>query len=274
MVEGLAGVIHVISVAVLAALPISIVLGIVFAALSYFWACNPGQPWWRKSDLITDICYWLIIPLVGRYTEIGFLVVGTALLFGITSESDLAQFFDDGHGPLAALPLWLQAVLSLIGTDVIMYWSHRLFHGQALWRFHAVHHSTKELEWISATRFHPVNIMLGSVLADVLMLFAGISPKAIAMLGTFAVAHSAFVHANLNWSLGPLRYVIAGPVFHRWHHTSVDQGGEKNFAPTFPILDIIFGTFYLPKGALPVSYGVADKDFPPDFGAQIMHPFK
>src|SRR5262245_32099700 len=48
-------------------LPISVALGIVFAALRYFWACNPGQPWWRKPELATDLCYWFIIPLISRY---------------------------------------------------------------------------------------------------------------------------------------------------------------------------------------------------------------
>jgi sterol desaturase/sphingolipid hydroxylase (fatty acid hydroxylase superfamily) len=106
------------------------------------------------------------------------------------------------------------------------------------------------------------------------LLLAGISPNVMVFLGPFTIAHSAFVHANLNWTLGPLRYVIAGPVFHRWHHTTAERGGEKNFASTFPVLDVVFGTFYMPKEALPDSYGVADQAFPPGFGAQMIYPFK
>jgi len=274
MLEGLVAVIHAIGMAFLGLLPVSIALGLMFALLTFFWACNPGRPWWRKSDLATDICYWFFIPLVSRYLRIGFLVIGAALLFGITTVDGLAAFYEDGHGPLATLPLWLQAAIFLVGADLVMYWSHRIFHGPTMWKYHAVHHSSKELDWISAARFHPVNMMLGSVAADVALLVAGISPKALVILGPFTIAHSAFVHANLNWSLGPVRYVIAGPVFHRWHHTSVEEGGEKNFAPTFPVLDLIFGTFYLPKKTLPQSYGVADEAYPADFGAQMIHPFK
>jgi len=196
------------------------------------------------------------------------------LLFGITTTDALIAFYEDGHGPLATLPLWLQAIIFLVGSDLIMYWSHRLFHGPTMWKYHAVHHSSKDLDWISAARFHPVNIALGSVTADVILLIAGISPNALVILGPFTIAHSAFVHANVNWSLGPLRYVIAGPLFHRWHHTAADQGGEKNFASTFPVLDLIFGTFYLPKNTLPASYGVGDQAFPSDFGAQMIHPYK
>jgi sterol desaturase/sphingolipid hydroxylase (fatty acid hydroxylase superfamily) len=108
----------------------------------------------------------------------------------------------------------------------------------------------------------------------VVLLVAGISPNVLVFLGPFTIAHSAFVHANLNWTLGPFRYVLAGPVFHRWHHTAADRGGEKNFASTFPVLDVIFGTFYMPKEKLPDAYGVNDKAFPPGFGAQMIYPFR
>ncbi len=274
MFEEAIAVVHSIGVTVVKILPVSLALGAVFAFLSFFWACNPGRPWWRKRELVTDLCYWLLIPLVARYLRIGLLVLGAAVFFGITTAEGLVEFYDNGHGPLARLPLWLQAAIFLVGTDVMMYWIHRAFHRPALWKYHAVHHSSKDLDWISAARFHPINIFLGSVMADVVLLLAGISPNVFVILGPFTIAHSAFVHANLNWTLGPLRWVIAGPVFHRWHHTAAERGGSKNFAATFPVLDLLFGTYYMPKNALPDSYGVADADFPPSFGGQMMYPFK
>ncbi|HLH98455.1 MAG TPA: sterol desaturase family protein [Xanthobacteraceae bacterium] len=254
--------------------PITIALGIGFAILSFFWACNPGQPWWRKRELVTDFCYWIIIPLFARYLRIGLLVMGAALLFGITTADGLIEFYDNGHGPLAELPLAVQAALFLIGSDLMNYWIHRAFHRPVMWKYHAVHHSSEDLDWLSAARFHPVNIFLGSVATDVVLLLAGISPNVLVFLGPFTVAHSAFVHANLNWTLGPFRYVLAGPVFHRWHHTAADEGGEKNYASTFPILDVLFGTFYMPENKLPALYGIADRAFPEGFGAQMLYPFR
>ena len=47
-------------------IPITIGLALVFSVLSHFWACNPGTPWWRKRELITDICYWFFVPLFAR----------------------------------------------------------------------------------------------------------------------------------------------------------------------------------------------------------------
>jgi sterol desaturase/sphingolipid hydroxylase (fatty acid hydroxylase superfamily) len=143
-----------------------------------------------------------------------------------------------------------------------------------MWKYHAIHHSSTELDWISAARFHPINILFGTVLVDVALLLAGISPNVMLWVGPFTTASSAFVHANLNWTLGPFKYVMAGPVFHRWHHTAADRGGSSNFAGTFPIWDLMFGTWYMPKGELPDEYGVDDKDFPEGFGAQMLYPFR
>jgi sterol desaturase/sphingolipid hydroxylase (fatty acid hydroxylase superfamily) len=253
--------------------PVSLALGTVFAVLSIVWACNPGRHWWQKRDLITDLCYWFIIPLFGRYLRIGLLVLAAAVLFGITTEAGLIEFYDNGHGPLAQYPLWLQGIVFLVLSDFLMYWIHRGFHRPRLWKFHAVHHSSEELDWISAARFHPINLFLGSIAVDVILLVIGISPNVLVFIGPFTVAHSAFVHANLNWTLGPFKYVLASPVFHRWHHTAADRGGSSNFAPTFPVLDMMFGTFYMPANEYPDRYGVADP-MPAGFAAQLIYPFK
>ena len=106
------------------------------------------------------------------------------------------------------------------------------------------------------------------------MVLLGFSAPAVQVLFIFNHIYSCMVHANLNWTLGPFRFLIAGPLFHRWHHTAAERGGEKNFASTFPILDVLFGTYYLPKHSLPDRYGVADPAFPPGFGAQMLYPFK
>jgi sterol desaturase/sphingolipid hydroxylase (fatty acid hydroxylase superfamily) len=274
MSEEIIALIESIGTTLLKLVPIAIALGGVFAVLSFFWACNPGRPWWRKRGLVTDICYWLVIPLAARFLRIGALVIGAAAVFGVTDAQGLITFYADGHGPLARLPLAAQAAIFLFGADLMNYWIHRGFHGATLWKYHAVHHSSSDLDWLSAARFHPVNTFLGSVAAEVVLLLAGISPDVLVVLGPFTVVHSAFVHANLNWTLGQLRYVLAGPVFHRWHHTAAEVGGEKNYAATFPILDVIFGTFYMPPARLPADYGIADKSFPASFGEQMLYPFR
>jgi sterol desaturase/sphingolipid hydroxylase (fatty acid hydroxylase superfamily) len=133
-----------------------------------------------------------------------------------------------------------------------------------------VHHASEDVEWISAARFHPINILLGVVAADVVALLMGITPYVFLVTGPFATISSAFVHANLNWTLGPFKYVMASPVFHRWHHTV--EHGDRNFAGTFPFFDLMFGTFYMPEGVYPENFGIGDEEMPESFAGQMLHP--
>ncbi len=254
--------------------PITLVLALVFSVLSAFSPCNPGTPWWQRRELGTDVVYWIFVPVFGRVLRIGLLVVGAGVVFNIHDADDLIAFYDNGHGPLSQLPLWVQALLFLVASDFMLYWLHRLFHGGELWKYHAVHHSSEELDWISAARFHPINLVLGTISVDVILLMAGISPNIMLWVGPFTTFHSAFVHANLSWTLGPLRYVIATPVFHRWHHTPINDGGNTNFAGTFPIWDILFGTFRMPEERLPDHYGRDEATMPTEIVGQLVFPFR
>ena len=250
------------------------VLAVVFTALATVAAaCNKAPPWWRKPDLSTDLC-WAVVPqLLYKLASTVMLVLGIAVLYGITDPGGLDRFFAEGVGPLARLGFWPQVTLYLLGNDLVMYSTHRLFHGARLWRFHAVHHSSEHLEWTSAGRFHPVDQVLHGILADVVMLLLGIPPDVLVWLAPFNVGTSALVHANLDWDFGAFRYVLVSPVYHRWHHTSAERGGSSNFAGTFPLFDLLFGTFYLPVGQRPDGYGVDDPCFPKGFVGQLRHPF-
>ena len=260
------------SAVVIQTLAILAVLGLVFTLLSaVVSACNKTPPWWRKPDLSTDLCWVLFPKLAYGYVQTVMLTLGMAAFYGI-AEPD--RFFAEGHGPLAGLAPWWQAALYLLGSDFVMYVTHRLFHTARLWRFHAVHHSSEQLEWISASRFHPVDQVLHGLLADVVMLLLGIPPDILLWLLPFNAGSSALIHANLDWTFGPFRTVLASPVFHRWHHTSAEQGGSSNFAGTFPVFDLLFGTYNMPAGQRPERYGIDDANFPKHFTGQLVHPFK
>ncbi|OOK82266.1 sterol desaturase domain protein [Mycobacterium kansasii] len=51
----------------------------------------------------------------------------------------------------------------------------------------------------------------------------------------------------------PLRWLIATPQFHHWHHARQPQAYNTNYAAEFPIVDALFGTLYLPTGRWPRS---------------------
>ncbi len=241
-------------------------LTVVFGLLARLMPCNPGMYWWQDLRAVAaDAVYWFLGPLLSRLGRTLLLIAGVALLFG----GRLPQ-----HMPLRSLPLWQQCVLVLVLQDVILYGAHRIFHTRLAWGFHAVHHSPKVLDWTAAVRFHPVNALLEFGLADIAVLLLGFTPQALLVLVPVNVVYSALVHANLNWTFGPLRYVLASPVFHRWHHTSAAEGGNRNFASTFPILDVMFGTFHMPPGVLPAEFGNGEEEYPQGFWGQLVRPFR
>jgi WD40 repeat protein/sterol desaturase/sphingolipid hydroxylase (fatty acid hydroxylase superfamily) len=239
---------------------------VAFGILARLMPCNPGMYWWKDLRAVgADFLYWFVVPVFLRIGRTLLLIAGLLLLFG-GRDPDLL--------PVKGLPLWLQCVAILLIQDVLLYWIHRLFHTRLAWKFHAIHHSPRVLDWMSATRFHPINNLLAFSFVDVAVLLMGFSPEALLALAPFNIIYSAMVHANLNWTFGPLRYLFASPVFHRWHHTSPEEGGDRNFASTFPFLDLLFGTFYMPAGQLPEKFGNDEEGFPEDFWGQFIHPFR
>jgi sterol desaturase/sphingolipid hydroxylase (fatty acid hydroxylase superfamily)/DNA-binding beta-propeller fold protein YncE len=241
-------------------------LAAAFGIFGRLMPCNPGMFWWKdRRAVVTDCVYWFVVPLFLSVGRTVMLIVGLALLFGGREPHVL---------PVQGLPLWQQCLAVLLLQDLMLYWLHRAFHTRLAWKFHAVHHSPTVLDWMSTQRSHPVNFLLEFALADVAVLLLGFPPAALVVLTPFNIVYSAMVHANLNWTFGPLRHVFASPVFHRWHHTTREEGLDKNFAPTFPFLDVLFGTFSMPAGKLPEEFGTGEPDFPQHFWGQLLHPFR
>jgi WD40 repeat protein/sterol desaturase/sphingolipid hydroxylase (fatty acid hydroxylase superfamily) len=241
-------------------------LAAAFFVLTRLMPCNPGMHWWKDlRAALTDLLYWLIVPLFLRLCQTLMLIAGVMLLCGGQEPNFL---------PVKGLPMWQQCVLVLLIQDVLLYGLHRAFHTGWAWPFHAVHHSSKVLDWVSTERFHPLNNLLTFTVANVVVLLLGFAPATLLILAPFNIVYSTMVHANLNWSFGPLRFVFASPVFHRWHHTTEKDAIDKNFASTFPFLDVLFGTFYMPPGKLPEQFGISEPDFPEGFVGQFLHPFR
>lgn len=244
---------------------------IVFSVMAILIPLHPRQPLWRRESYL-DTLYWFLPTVL--YTPLSLVMVwaGLYLMHG-GDEQRINAFISQGYSPLANQPLWLQFVLLLVISDFIQYWIHRTFHRSAFWKFHAIHHSAKEVDWMVAARFHPVNMIVSSMFVGTLMVLLGFSPVLFAMMVPFNYLYSGMVHANVKWTFGPFKYLLASPIFHHWHHTMSDQGGNKNFAPTLAIYDLLFGTFYMPADKLPEEYGVDSDDVPENFVGQLFYPF-
>jgi sterol desaturase/sphingolipid hydroxylase (fatty acid hydroxylase superfamily) len=227
------------------------------------------RPGWR-----TDLLYWLATPAITR----GIVTIGTILallpLFALEGRPFDRAHLLAGFGPAASWPAAVQGLVMVVVGDFIGYWTHRAFHAGLLWRVHAVHHSSERLDWIAAARVHPLNELGSRLPAAIILLGLGFSPLAVAAYQPFLVLYAVFLHANVRWSFGPLRHVIATPAFHRWHHTSQPEGRDRNFAGLLPVWDRLFGTFYLPEGRGPEVFGITGPPLPTGWLAQLIFPFR
>jgi sterol desaturase/sphingolipid hydroxylase (fatty acid hydroxylase superfamily) len=241
---------------------------IVFGLLSLRFPCNRSQPKFVSRESADDLLYYFVSVLF--YTGLTMaLATWLARSFGGAAATRAVH---DGYGWLARLPLIVQVLIVFLVTDFCQYWTHRLFHARGLWPFHAVHHSARNVDWSTTFRVHPVNSLVHSTGVAVLTQLMGFSPLVFVIIAPVNLFLGALVHANLDWTFGPFRYVLASPVFHRWHHSRDPEVRDKNFAPTFPLLDLMFGTFHMPEGRLPEDYG-AD-EVPDHFLGQMIHPFR
>lgn len=243
-----------------------LIVAALFLPAAYFWPSKKGQPYFRP-DMAADSVYWFFGPFL--YNPIFRLFI--AIYFAIPA---VQQMYGWGAGTLASLPLLVQAVLILLIGDIFQYWLHRAFHNDPLWKYHAIHHSPTNVDWLTSARFHPINIILYSTSINALVITMGFSMEAFKILIPFNMIYSPLVHANVPWTYGPFKYVLASPVFHRWHHTYPSEGGQKNFAPTFSFLDVMFGTFYMPKDKQPEVFGIEGNPVSGKFTDQMAYPYK
>ena len=136
-----------------------------------------------------------------------------------------------------------------------------------------MHHSSEDLDWLGSVRVHPVNDLVTKLAQATPFLLLGFNPFVSLSAAPVLTFYAIFLHANVNWDFGPLRYVIATPAFHRWHHSKDREAWDKNFAGLFVFWDILFGTFYMPRDRPPQNFGIPEA-FPKDFVGQLTHPLR
>jgi len=236
---------------------------VVFGVLGRLFPCNPRRPLFFSRSIGLDLGYCALGIL---YAGVGPLA---AAAFAATPAGPYLQHLTDPL--LQRVPTLGQLAILLVVTDFAQYWLHRAFHGRRLWPFHAVHHSAADVNWTTTFRTHPVNYLVLNAALGVAARALGFSELTLLLAAPIFFFSGALTHANLNWTFGPLRYLAASPVFHRWHHSADPLCQARNFAPMFPVWDLMFGTFHMPAGRLPETFGA--EGVPEGFFGQLVHPF-
>lgn len=249
-----------------------VVLGIVFGPLERLFPSVRGKKVLRKGFRV-DLIYWFFTPTITAGFTFGVTVLTAITVIASSGGEINGTNIVSGRSPVTDLPPALQYLTALFAADFLGYVGHRLFHQGKFWDFHAVHHASEELDWLSSVRLHPVNQALGQVIVVAPLALLGFNLQILGTTAGLLTFWAIFIHSNVRWTFGPLRHVIATPAFHRWHHTSQSEGLDKNFGGLFLFWDRLFGTLYLPEGKQAQCFGLFGEELPNTFFRQLIWPF-
>lgn len=214
------------------------VSAIVFVAAERLWPRDPGQRLLRRG-LALDIALLLF------HSEIGGWVVALALSRLI--PGDALEPYKIAW--IASAPFWLEVAALWLVKDFIQWGVHNLLHRVPwLWKFHCVHHSSEELDWLSNWRFHPMETVVYQSALYIPAFLLGFHWEASLVCAFLSTGISHFAHANLRLRTGWVKYILNTPELHIWHHVHPDAGPQdRNFAISFAFWDWLFGTAHCPS---------------------------
>lgn len=161
------------------------------------------------------------------------------------------------HALVATLPRPVAFVLAFLVAELGTYGVHYAMHRiPFLWRFHAVHHSAEQLDFLAGMRRHPVDTALSALALALPGFLLGLPLGDVAAYALFAKLWTIFLHANIDVRLRPLERIVTTPYFHHGHHDH-EETEPRNLATLLAALDVLFGTYRAPA-AWPRAYGTTE----------------
>ncbi len=241
---------------------------LLFGALEYRWPWRP-EPGWRHKSINLGM---IALGSIGTRLAIPISLIEVAIL---------VRRHGLGLLHLVTLPGILLIIAGVVLLDLIIYGQHMAFHyTPVLWRLHRVHHTDPSLDVTTGVRFHPLEIIVSTIVKGVAILLLGITPMAVAVFEVILNVSSVFNHANLrlpDFLERLLRLLIVTPGMHRVHHSAVDGELNHNFGFNLSWWDRLFRTYLgrsrVPEAGMPVGLPgrVGDN---PGFAALLLLPFR
>ena len=225
---------------------------------------SPLRPEWR-----TDLAYYFVGHILVQF----ILIAVTAS----TTTMDALIASDTVKAAIQSWPIWLQFILAVFVADVFQAGLHRIYHNVPfLWRFHAVHHSSRHMDWLAGSRIHLIEILLTRTAVLTPLVVLGFSAPAINGYVILVGVQAVLAHANLRINFGWLEYVLVTPRYHHWHHARHVDYMDVNYAIHLPLVDMMMGSFKRPPAnTWPDEYGVMKLEtVPTGIVAQTLMPLR
>lgn len=244
--------------------------------LEYFRPARAGQKL-LSNGLFQDIV-WVAVSAAFRLAVMGFYV---ALLRAVY---DRHLDFLTIHAVIA-WPMWARVLLAILFADFLGWFHHVVRHKvPALWAFHTVHHSQREMNVLTDVRVHPVDRLASQTVQFVPLFMVDAAFPEIVAWTLFHQAWTKFCHANVRLSCSPLRWLLVTPQSHRIHHSVEPGHRDMNYGVVFSLWDRLFRTQHADSTTYP-ECGLDDPTFPMEQGrtpaalvrstwAQLVWPFR
>lgn len=188
----------------------------------------------------------LIAPLVSIITPDAW---GFGPLLSVTH-----RHLPDVLSPAAPV---LLALLSLFVLNFAQYWTHRAQHAVPwLWRFHAVHHSVREMDSMNSYT-HPVDSLGWQLAHNTLLALIVVDYQMMVWIGGMIVIHDRLLHTRAQVNFGIFHHVLIDNRHHFVHHSADSRDFNKNFSAWFTFWDKVFGTYSPPRDITGISTGLA-----------------
>lgn len=230
---------------------------IVAVVLTVFELVNPREriPLGRR---VVGMAFWTVSLLAS--TLVATVIGAGAASLHVKPLLTLPLFAAvQWAGPAAAI---CAVVLAAIFNDFFFYCYHRIQH-RWLWRFHAVHHSIRDLSAVNSYH-HVSEALVGLLLAAPTALVVADPGPALPFFGLFLYLHIVWIHSPTRFDFGPFRVLFADNRFHRIHHSLERKHFDKNFGAFTTLWDRLFGTAWFPARDEWPAVGLAEVDEPRD----------
>ena len=242
-----------------------VVIGLVLVAVAFV-PLERAFPLRRQKvfrrSLATDLTHFLLDTTIVGVLTIAFVVVAVVPFLWLRALH-----------VAALLPGFVAVPLAVVLVVVGQYWGHRCTHQVPfLWRFHAVHHSIEQMDWVASARLHPVDQAFTQAFTVLPLVLLGYGRVAVGGVAIVVTLLALFQHANVRLRFPGIRWVLPTPEWHHWHHALDPDARDTNFG--LPLVDRCFGTAYLPKRARPIGFGTADLVPQDGYVRQLAYPFR